>query len=532
MLNFPKVWSSDRTGIYQFIRERVGVRQVDGSLPDNEEFYKGRRLRWVAGGLDGALVDTDGVRGVAQAKAILAAVREVIREPSKGNVGRLYALVIEGRVIDLIDPFLSLLAEGRIAAAPELRVLAHWLAMDAPDREAVKFGIALLGRCGDSRDADILRILGRHDEFTLYASVALCETLADPEPVLWELAKCVHGWGRIHLVRRLGSTTNESIKRWMLREGYKNSIMQEYLAYRCATTGGLLAALHDPQPDEALLAGAGEIIEALLTGGPAEDMDDYVDGPEAVRLYLDHVARRPTPDIRHFSVIEAIKSYVEDRTTDWNDAAKRGWSEHLRRDFARNAAAILARGEWREVALQGLLSDDDSTFRNAASILERLGIDAWEVHFERQRLGKSEAVSWLMGWHWLMKTDDPQRVDRVIMLAEEQLDLRAIGSGPKDEIGLGGGQQLVLAFLLANLCRFPGKGGKLVVTALKSPVVRNRISALRVLESWPRTVWPQDARTVLENGIIEEPDADVRQGIRNLLDGFPLDAPKGPRILH
>ena len=45
--------------------------------------------------------------------------------------------------------------------------------------------------------------LGGQDEFSLFAAVALGRTAAYPEQRLWELAKQVHGWGRIQIVERL-----------------------------------------------------------------------------------------------------------------------------------------------------------------------------------------------------------------------------------------------------------------------------------------------------------------------------------------
>jgi len=58
------------------------------------------------------------------------------------------------------------------------------------------------------------------------------------------MAKHVTGWGRVHLVERLAKTEDAEIKEWLLREGFRNSVMYEYLAYIAATTGGLNDALH------------------------------------------------------------------------------------------------------------------------------------------------------------------------------------------------------------------------------------------------------------------------------------------------
>jgi hypothetical protein len=58
--------------------------------------------------------------------------------------------------------------------------------------------------------------------------------------------------------------------------------MYEYLAYIAATTGRLLEALRRDIVDRDLLTAAGEILSSLATGGPAQNLDDYEEGSEAV----------------------------------------------------------------------------------------------------------------------------------------------------------------------------------------------------------------------------------------------------------
>ena len=141
-------------------------------------------------------------------------------------------------------------------------------------REAVKFGTTLIGFAGSSDDLDILQSIGANEEFTLYSAIAITRVAPDPEQALWEIAKRVWNWGRIQFVQRLKDTKNVDIQRWMLREGFRNGVMDEYLACICAQTGRLDEALKQYPVDDALLDGAADIIHALIMGGPGEDIDD------------------------------------------------------------------------------------------------------------------------------------------------------------------------------------------------------------------------------------------------------------------
>lgn len=91
---------------------------------------------------------------------------------------------------------------------------------------------------------------------------------------------------------------------------------------------------------------------------------------------------------------------------------------------------------------------------------------------------------------------------------------------PADALGLGSEweEHSNLDFIVQELRRFPGRGWRLVETALQSPVVRNRNMALQVLNHWDEAIWPDQARLALIRARNAEPDGDVRERIDHLLD--------------
>ena len=178
------------------------------------------------------------------------------------------------------------------------------LAREAPHREAVKLGLALLGTVQGSDDVELLLQLGTHEEFTLFAAVAL-ENRDDGERALFRLAQRVHGWGRIQVVERLAQTQDQEIQDWMLREGFRNSVMEEYLAYTCAVTGGLHVALSAPAIDSPLLRGAAGLLTALARGGPGRDLADYPHVEATVGAFLRHLEARPL-DVELLAALDSL----------------------------------------------------------------------------------------------------------------------------------------------------------------------------------------------------------------------------------
>ncbi len=113
-------------------------------------------------------------------------------------------------------------------------------------------------------------------------------------------------------------------------------------------------------------------------------------------------------------------------------------------------------------------------------------------------------------------------------LAQEQLPLEKIATGPGTELGLG--EQWTphrhLSFVLQDLRRFPGKGWALIRTGIQSPVTNNRHMALRSLSPWGNAAWPEDAEALLTHALENEPDEEVRKRIETVLAGGEIEEPK------
>lgn len=519
----PKPWNADRPAIYGFIKEYLGSAQEGlfnevPQLPDDDVFYRGKKLRFASGGLDGIM----GHHGSKGKQAELASkvhrlVRKIIMKPNRKNMIVFYELITKDETLSFIDELIILIGKDKILNFARLQQFAQWVAKEAPDRGAVKLAIALLGIFRGEQNTDIFETLGHHEEFTLYAVVALGNTLAEPELTLWNLAQKVDGWGRIHIVERLRKTQNEAIKHWMLRDGFRNTIMYEYLAYTCAMTGGLFVALEQPELDGALFEGAGDIIDALLRGGPAESMMDYEDGAAATLLYLDHATKRNL-DLGHFLIVQSIHDYIQRDNVKQIQARQPGWTDDIVAEIREKTSLILNRLEWKERALTALgtkiLLPEYGPFHTASQVAEKLGIDTWDYYFQRQKSGAGEE------WHFLMQTTDGERIDKVIALAEALIPLEEIATGPSTELGLGQKfkHHRALDFILQELKDFPGKGWNIIKAALSSPTVRNRHLAVRALTTWGKMYWTDEIVNRIQEAFQKEPDPKVKLAIQTALE--------------
>jgi hypothetical protein len=305
----------------------------------------------------------------------------------------------------------------------------------------------------------------------------------------------------------------------MLREGFRNSIMYEYLAATCARTGGLLAALSEDRVDRELLTAAGEIIQALIAGGPAEGIDDYEDARPVIESYLGHMASS-TETIEDFLHVNSIKGYLEEEDSRWAGRYDAGWTSQCREALRSECAAILGRPEWADRVREQLGSGEELTFAHADQAAKALGMDTWDIHWRRLQQKPAEPGR----WYHVMTGCDGNRIGKVIEFAEANIALAAIATGASDELGLGRGFEphSCLGYVLQDLRRFPGRGAKMIEAGLKSPVVRNRNMAVNALAAWSREDWPSRLTEALERAVGCEPKEDVRERMQKTLRGEPL----------
>ncbi|MGV8038763.1 MAG: hypothetical protein AB2L07_01300 [Thermoanaerobaculaceae bacterium] len=517
-----------RLSIYDHITSHLdstGARLTDAgnALPDEEVRSDDGGLKWVSGGQDGAFGRHAGGGGDTKtARKVSELVVRIARRGAREDQIELYRALMPDGLLDYLDPAMERIAKAGIRQQPHLHEFARFLATKAPDRGPVKFGIALLGLIKDAADRDVVMLLGRHEEFTLYSAVALGNMLHDPDESMWELARSVTGWGRIELVDRLAQTRRPEIRRWLLREGYRNDIMLEYSAYVCATGGNLRAAITAATVDDELLTAAGDMISAMAAGGPAKGLDDYSDAAVVVRFYLERIAPEAS-DLRRFIVVTTIEEYLSDK--DWNARARKvnGWDDASRQAALERSREILRRPSWHDRVRQGLESEDEQLFSAADAVATHLGIDTWDAHWRRLREKPLDSGRW---FH-VMRTADGERIHSVVAFALAALPLDEVAAGPSNTMGVGKEYEAhqCLDFIVQDLGRYPGQGWPLIAAALKSPVVRNRYMALKALSRWGRDRWPAEAPFALRAAETIEPDTDVKATIRRIIAGQPFDAP-------
>lgn len=416
---------------------------------------------------------------------------------------QLYELLCECRAKSIVDLVIETLDAETGEHVRAIATVARRLIREAPDVEPVKVGVALLGMFGTSEDSVLISTVGLYEEITAYSVLAFQLLFREKaETEIWRLAKGVYGWGRVNAVECLASTTLPEIKEWMLREGFRNDILDEYLAQICATSGDLKQALADSIVDSDLLAASADLLQALINGGLAEGVTEYADGPAVCLSFLRHMRTRPVRSLSAVACVLGIGSLVDgDRWATLQD--RPGWTAEVRLQARSLVNEVLQQMGARQVVEDGLRSEVRADFFVAANLASHFGIDAWPLWLERQRRGSGEE------WYFLMQTERRDRIEQVLELVRTRLELE---------------DDAAPVVVIQGLSRFPGLGWDVLQAGLRNGSGSVRDATIRVLGAWEREAWPSDAMEELRAAAAREPDDDIRKRIEDLMSGRSRDS--------
>ncbi|MCF6407218.1 hypothetical protein L3C95_30255 [Chitinophaga filiformis] len=512
-----KEWRTENS-LLNFISNHVDPNgRLTDSAHDLPDVEKDPEMLSFAPGLLDAMT---GTHTSAKSKAVISKLVKLLKHIAEygdqTSEYTFYKLITEQEnIIGIVDDFQEAFIEKSLPVEPYLHSFAKDLITKTAHRNSVKMGIAIVGLYKDQSIVPAIKILALHDEFTLYATIALLNILDTPAPALWELAQKVDGWGKIQLVNRLiNLELTTEIQEWLVYEGYKNSIMYEYLAYTCATNGRLHEKLDAAQIDKRLFKAAGEIIYALINGGPAEDISMYEEAPNVIENYIRH-AHEHTSDVLDFLQFDKLKSFLTGLTEDIGEHEKNGWTQDIVSNCLIDLLSVLNNREWEQITREALTSNDESTYWQAKSAASILGIDIWDIVWQRLQQHPLNSEY----WYDVAIHAPKEKVTGVIDFALTHLPLQEYTTGPKDrsDFGENFSKYQCLNNILVFLKDYPQKGEPIVLAALDSPVTENRNMAIDVLTNWTQQQWSPQIQEKVKKLAEIEPNKDTRKDIKALL---------------
>lgn len=454
------------TSLFDYISAAV----VDGQLPEDFSLPKlvdgDDEIVFADGAMDGIGIyhmypqEMEVKDYALMTKAIQAANKHNFDKADK-----LFTKLAEtSRAISVIDELQFHVHENKkYFKAGNLYEYALWLMLCSSNRECVKYGLSLLELFKTDNNESVkndIRTIGLSDEFTLFAVLNM-RRWKDGNNEIFELAKKVHGWGRIHAIEKLEATT-DAIKKWLLTEAVNNDVMPSYSALSCwEKSGAEQILMNHPSYEE--FAGIRDIMEGLLDEGPVSGLSALDNTDALLDAFLSEATRlSESLTLEDYEIVRKIYEYYSER------------------GLSKSPTALACRKVLTTYKCWHTLIDAAKTGRGIDTAIAA-GIDCkpYIRDLIKTDFKKSYALCRYLA-------DDDEYRKELLEIYRDNLPLDEMKTKPGTTLGLGEEywQQSALEFLMQELRYYPYEGLEFVVTGLQSEPVRTRNGALTVLALW------------------------------------------------
>ena len=352
----------------------------------------------------------------------------------------------------------------------KLSTLAYSLTMFGTKLETVKLGLLLLVLF-DFADDEVVRkhliTLGLYEEFTSYV---ISNVRGWPDEiknhVFFVYAQRLSGWGKINAMEFLEPESNE-IREWILCNGCRNDISLSCLARTVYDKSRLDVRLKEGGLNEKEMQGARDIMQGLLDGNQGPGMDSIDNTALLAMRYLKELAE-------HEITLEDVVNMYELRNYFVNE------DKISKPDDKGKTLSIIDRFIGLEDS-DGKIRDGVGTKPDlAVPIAAEAGIDIADKLMECV-VSDFEGY-YKYGYYFLC---DSVYVDEFLNLCEKNLIGRDFKEGmglltvsPEDE------NIWMIDEVIRYLDKYPGKGKKLLLTAIGSSILKFRTAAADIIRRW------------------------------------------------
>ena len=484
--------------IYELIKTSI---QANGELPEDFKLppKDPNGVPWADGALDGVsiyhLVENE--EDIEPLKNIVFQISEGKFEEAQTNLDKL-----DFSMLSRTNSLLSwIIQEQKQINLNNLYEFASSQLVTTKNIEVIKFCLSVLAIMNVETDEETIekvKILALSDEFTLYC-LNIFVKLENSNEEIFEIAKKVKGWGRVHSIGYL-EATNDEIKEWILEEGCHNNVLPAYTAYTCAKKINLVEILNEDKISNKKFNDISYLMNALLDEEAITGISNLEDRELLIERYLEKAKTLASTEEDYYAVI-TLKEYIKNNKEINNELIKI-CDEILNSENTRNNV--------KELLKEGY----------GYNIAKYLGIDIDKYILEYLQDNP------LKNPYIVFNISERKNMEKLVSLIEKKLTLEKLEGAPTDKFYPKNEENKEYIFLdtiirkLGNFGRternfivtlypvapttsieepenYIGIGENLIICALNSPYVDIRYGAVNTLESW------KEKGYILSNEIIE-----------------------------
>ena len=491
---------TEQKSIYELISDNIINGKLDENfvLPDDSE----GPVKFAAGAMDGMCVyHMQPYEMTAEDYIILEKSVAAVAKGDFEQTDTLWAqLGKSARAIQVVDQFQQYIQEH----ADEIDVATAYpcifdIVCKSENKESIKFALEFMELLDTSQDfiMDVVRTIGLSDEFSIFAAWIM-RGWDDGNNELFELAKKVNGWGRIHIIELLEPDTNE-IKEWLLTEGTKNDVVYAYSALTCWQKSDAEQRLGSNDLTYKEYSGLLILADALLDEGPVWGISQIENSDE---------------------ILSAIVSRAKEYTLsidDYEDIRRISISTNVKYPLAKQACDVVLFSEQCKLTVENSIAEG-----KGIELAVLLGIDykeqlmlSLEKEFHKNRFYCNK----LLG--------DEAYTERVLDVFRNNLPFEDMVGEPQDSIAVGKDfdSSMTYQIFLQNLRDKPFVGTDIVLKGFQCRTITCRNAALACVKKWVilKNTPLQELSSELFDAISAlypvEPNENARKTEKELLEG-------------
>jgi len=248
--------------------------------------------------------------------AVVKKIEPVIRKALTGNYDKADQMYVDIKksTIELIDDIQDTIYNiSDSINQDKLWLYLEHLIFETENPELVKLGLSIIEIFDIDDDEELkgyIRTLSRSDEFALF-TIFIMRKWAKATEEIFEVAKNVSGWGRIHAISSLSGELSDEIKLWLSECGWYNNVMLEYTAVTVYTLGEMDKLIKADDVSDRALEGIGNfvLLGIMENPSPVETVDSIVSFEETKNIWLKKA--RESKDPKVIAVLEDVDSELK-----------------------------------------------------------------------------------------------------------------------------------------------------------------------------------------------------------------------------
>lgn len=220
---------------------------------------------------------------------------------------------------------------------------AKWFMEHAAHRYVVDFALLLLGRTTVKKDLEMLRVIGRHEEFTAFVAAAIMGHGAEANEILFDSMKHTKSYGQRAALILLNEPITEEMQQWLLYDIPLTDDLDVVTVAMIAQKSSLATALKADVVSEALFERATAILVPLVVIEELAELYDEL--PDALLDYVRHAKMHITSYEQVHPLAKMALSFAE---YDWEEVFESSTWQPVEKNLVTSGIqSILTSSNWQ-----------------------------------------------------------------------------------------------------------------------------------------------------------------------------------------